>query len=313
VQIAAGFFQITRKSSWCTTARFPPGLPGSSRAAASPPPARRHNGLKGHLAAPRTHDYWPCAKKLGVGSLAGWKAPTYVLQRPPRGRARSIGIERSRPFKPHGLSADIQSAMQKLPHEIKAGRQKSRNRRKSPKESGFRSSLKSLFGTMNLKCGIAGLPNSAVDPLQCPHQRQARADNYPFCTIEPNTLASCRWPDLRLGGHRRDRPAAEVVPAWSKFVDIAGLVAGASRGEGLGNQSSPTSARPTPSRTNKVRCFDDPNVDPRRGQGRSGVGHRDHQHRLALADLEAVEGSSPVREGGADWRRQERRNASFPP
>jgi hypothetical protein len=109
-------------------------------------------------------------------------------------------------------------------------------------------SLDDLNG-MSLKCGIVGLPNVGKSTLfNALTKAGIAAENYPFCTIEPN-VGVVELPDPRLaaaGGHRQARAH---VPAIVEFVDIAGLVAGASKGEGLGNQFLATSARPTPSST----------------------------------------------------------------
>src|SRR5438477_11692603 len=89
---------------------------------------------------------------------------------------------------------------------------------------------------MSLKCGIVGLPNVGKSTLfNAITKAGIAAENYPFCTIEPN-VGIVEVPDLRLDVIAEIAQPQKVVPAVVEFVDIAGLVAGASKGEGLGNQ-----------------------------------------------------------------------------
>jgi len=141
---------------------------------------------------------------------------------------------------------------------------------------------------MNLKCGIVGLPNVGKSTLFNALTRAGiAADNYPFCTIEPN-VGIVQVPDLRLEVIAEIAQPQKVVPAVVEFVDIAGLVAGASKGEGLGNQFL-ASIRETDAIAHVVRCFDDPNVIHVAGKVDpvSDIGTINTE--LALADLEAVE------------------------
>ena len=112
---------------------------------------------------------------------------------------------------------------------------------------------------MSLQCGIVGLPNVGKSTLfNALTKAGIAAENYPFCTIEPNT-GVVEVPDPRLQQLAEIIQPERIVPAIVEFVDIAGLVAGASKGEGLGNQFL-AHIRETDAIVNVVRCFEDPNV-----------------------------------------------------
>ena len=112
---------------------------------------------------------------------------------------------------------------------------------------------------MSLQCGIVGLPNVGKSTLfNALTKAGLAAENYPFCTIEPN-VGVVELPDPRLAQLAAIVKPERIVPAVVEFVDIAGLVAGASRGEGLGNQFL-AHIRETDAIVNVVRCFDDDNV-----------------------------------------------------
>jgi len=111
-----------------------------------------------------------------------------------------------------------------------------------------------------LKTGIVGLPNVGKSTLfnALTRSRKAEAANYPFCTIDPN-VGVVTVPDDRLAALQKIAKTTVLIPAAIEFVDIAGLVAGASKGEGLGNQFL-ANIRETDAIVHVVRCFEDPDV-----------------------------------------------------
>jgi len=141
---------------------------------------------------------------------------------------------------------------------------------------------------MSLKCGIVGLPNVGKSTLfNALTKAGIAAENYPFCTIEPN-VGIVELPDPRLAVLAGLVKPERVVPAIVEFVDIAGLVAGASKGEGLGNQFL-SHIRETDAIVNVVRCFDDPNVIHVAGKVDPVADIEVIQTELCLADLSTVE------------------------
>jgi len=112
---------------------------------------------------------------------------------------------------------------------------------------------------MALKCGIVGLPNVGKSTLfNCLSNAKAQAANFPFCTVEPN-IGVITVPDKRLNNLADLVSPEKVIPATIEIVDIAGLVKGASKGEGLGNQFL-GNIRETDAIIHVLRCFDDDNV-----------------------------------------------------
>jgi ribosome-binding ATPase len=141
---------------------------------------------------------------------------------------------------------------------------------------------------MSLKCGIVGLPNVGKSTLfNALTKAGIAAENYPFCTIEPN-VGIVELPDPRLGKLAAIVKPERIVPAIVEFVDIASLVAGASQGEGLGNQFL-SHIRETDAIVNVVRCFEDDNVIHVAGKVDPVSDIEVIQTELCLADLATVE------------------------
>jgi GTP-binding protein YchF len=141
---------------------------------------------------------------------------------------------------------------------------------------------------MSLKCGIVGLPNVGKSTLfNALTKAGIAAENYPFCTIEPN-VGIVEVPDARLAKLAAIARPQKVIPATVEFVDIAGLVAGASKGEGLGNQFL-ANIRETDAIAHVVRCFEDPNVVHVAGAIDPVSDIETINTELALADLAAVD------------------------
>ena len=143
---------------------------------------------------------------------------------------------------------------------------------------------------MSLQCGIVSLPNVGKSTLfNALTKAGIQAENYPFCTIEPN-VGIVEVPDPRLDQLSAIVNPQRVQPAIVEFVDIAGLVAGASKGEGLGNQFL-ANIRETDAIVNVVRCFDDDNVVHVNGRVDPIADIETIGTELALADLTTVEKS----------------------
>jgi len=147
---------------------------------------------------------------------------------------------------------------------------------------------------MSLKCGIVGLPNVGKSTLfnALTQTASAEAANYPFCTIEPNVGRVC-VPDERLETLAGIINSAEIIPTQIEFVDIAGLVKGASKGEGLGNKFL-SHIREVDCVVNVVRCFEDENITHVEGKIDPVRDIELIETELVLSDLESLEKRLPA-------------------
>src|SRR5437763_9517162 len=142
---------------------------------------------------------------------------------------------------------------------------------------------------MGFKCGIVGMPNVGKSTLfnALTQTAAAQAANYPFCTIEPN-VGEVSVPDPRLDTLARLGKSEQIIPTRLSFVDIAGLVRGASKGEGLGNQFLAT-IREVDAIAHVVRCFKDDDVTHVEGRIDPVADIETIETELMLADLDSLE------------------------
>lgn len=146
---------------------------------------------------------------------------------------------------------------------------------------------------MGFKCGIVGLPNVGKSTLfnALTKTANAQAANYPFCTIEPN-VGDVAVPEKRLDAIAKIGGSAQIIPARMNFVDIAGLVKGASQGEGMGNQFL-ANIRETDAVIYVLRCFDDDDITHVEGRIDPMSDFETIETELMLADLESLEKRKP--------------------
>src|SRR3974390_3830695 len=142
---------------------------------------------------------------------------------------------------------------------------------------------------MGFKCGIVGLPNVGKSTLfnALTQTAAAQAANYPFCTIDPN-VGDVAVPDARLDKLAAIAKSAQIIPTRITFVDIAGLVRGASKGEGLGNQFL-ANIREVDAIIHVLRCFEDPDIAHVEGPIDPIRDAEVVETELMLADLDSLE------------------------
>ena len=142
---------------------------------------------------------------------------------------------------------------------------------------------------MSFKCGIVGMPNVGKSTLfnALTNSSKAQAANFPFCTIEPN-VGVVPVPDIRLKNLAKISNSKKIINTTISFVDIAGLVKGASKGEGLGNKFL-SNIRETDAIIHVLRCFDDPNVVHVDGKINPLSDREVVEYELIMKDIEIVD------------------------